>query len=236
MFLLSLTAPQLNLSIMCVNSVEFHLESEIIFCQYSCIQTMLNLIPCCLAKESFNINKVLNTSAKLLFCSFDLLFCLIFISIALMVCSRSLILLLSSFFLYFKIVFNCNLQNPEDEMTEYQEKQWNIFICNVSFSLFNLTRVCSCSLPLILHSLHTVWSKSEHCSSYFFEIIRCPLVVVTSFWPLAVLILAITSQRSLENWMLQSPLSQQSRKLCLVKLNLNYHGLISVAFGASFLA
>ena len=110
-------------------------------------------------------------------------------------------------------------------MTEYQEKQWNISICNVSFSLFNLTRVCSCSLPLILHSLHTVWSKSEHCSSYFFEIIRCPLVVVTSFWPLAVLILAITSQRSLENWMLQSPLSQQSRKLCLVKLNLNYHGL-----------
>ena len=76
-------------------------------------------------------------------------------------------------------------------MTEYQEKQWNVFICSVSFSLFNLTRVCSCSLPLILHSLHTVWSKSEHCSSYFFETIRCPLVVVTSFWPLAVLILAI---------------------------------------------
>lgn len=24
------------------------------------------------------------------------------------------------------------LKNPEDEMTEYQEKQWNIFICNVS--------------------------------------------------------------------------------------------------------
>ena len=55
MFLLSLTAPHLNLSIMCVSSVEFHLESEIIFCQYSCIQTMLNLIPCCLAKESFNM-------------------------------------------------------------------------------------------------------------------------------------------------------------------------------------
>ena len=110
-------------------------------------------------------------------------------------------------------------------MTEYQEKQWNIFICNVSFSLFNLTRVCSCSLPLILHSLHTVWSKSEHCSSYFFEIIRCPLVVVTSFWPLAVLISAITLQRCLEKWMLLSPLSQQSRKLFLVKLNLNYHGL-----------
>ena len=133
-----------------------------------------------------------------------------------MVCLRSLILLLSSFFLYFKTICNCNLKNPEDEMTEYQEKQWNIFICNVSFSLFNSTQVCSHSLPLILHSLHTVWSKSEHCSSYFFEIIRCPLVVVTSFWPLAVLILAITSQRSLENWMLQSPLSQQSRKLCLV--------------------
>ena len=81
-------------------------------------------------------------------------------------------------------------------MTEYQEKQWNIFICNVSFSLFNLTQVCSCSLPLILHSLHTVWSKSEHCSSYscFFEIIRCSQVVITSFWPLAVLISAITSQ------------------------------------------
>ena len=112
-------------------------------------------------------------------------------------------------------------------MTEYQEKQWNIFICNVSFSLFNFTQASSPSLPLILHSLHTVWSKSELCSSYscFFEIIRCPLVVITSFWPLAVLILAITSQRSLENWMLQSPLSQQSRKLCLVKLNLNYHGL-----------
>ena len=110
-------------------------------------------------------------------------------------------------------------------MTEYQEKQWNIFICNVSFSLFNLTWVCSCSLPLILHSLHTVWSKSEHCSSYFFEIIRCPLVVVTSFWPLAVLISAITLQRCLEKWMLLSPLSQQSRKLFLVKLNLNYPGL-----------
>ena len=195
MFLLSLTAPHLNLSIMCVCSVEFHLESEIIFRQYSCLQTMLNLIPCCLAKESFNINKVLNTSAKLLFCSFDLLFCLIFISIALMVCSRSLILLLSSFFLYFKIVFNCNLQNPEDEMTEYQEKQWNIFICNVSFSLFNFTQASSPSLPLILHSLHIVWRKSEHCSSYscFFEIIRCSQVVITSFWPLAVLISAITS-------------------------------------------
>ena len=110
-------------------------------------------------------------------------------------------------------------------MTEYQEKQWNIFICNVSFSLFNLTRVCSCSLPLILHSLHTVWSKSEHCSSYFLEIIRCPLVVVTSFWPLAVLILAITLQRCLEKWMLLSPLSQQSRKLFVAKLSLNYHGL-----------
>ena len=69
MFLLSLKAPHLNLSIMCVSGVEFHLESEIIFCQYSCIQTMPNLIPCCLAKDSFNINKVLNTSAKLLFCS-----------------------------------------------------------------------------------------------------------------------------------------------------------------------
>ena len=82
-------------------------------------------------------------------------------------------------------------------------------------------------MSLILYSPHTVCSKSEHCSSYscFFEIIRCLLVVVTSFWPLAVLISAITSQRSLENWMLQSPLSQQSRKLCLVKLNLNYHGL-----------
>ena len=151
MFLLSLSAPHLNLSILCVNGIEFHLETEIIFCQYSCIQTMPNLIPCCLAKDSFNINKVLNTSAKLLFCSFDLLFCLIFISIALMVCSRSLILLLSSFFLYFKIVFNCNLQNPEDEMTEYQEKQWNVFICTVSFSLFNFTQASSPSLPLILH-------------------------------------------------------------------------------------
>ena len=216
MFLLSLTAPHLNLSIMCVSSIEFHLESEIIFRQYSCIQTMLNLIPCCLAKESFNINKVLNTSAKLLFCSFDLLFCHIFISIALMVCSRSLILLLSSFFLYFKIVFNCNLQNPDDEMTEYQEKQWNIFICNVSFSLFNFTQASSPSLPLILHSLHTVLSKSEHCSSYscFFEIVRCPLVVITSFWPLAVLISVITLQRRLENWMNQSDL------VCNLKLSL----------------
>ena len=86
---------------------------------------------------------------------------------------------------------------------------------------------CSCSLPLILYSLHTVWSESENCSSFscFFEIIRCPAVVATSFWPLAVLISAITLQRSLENWMLLSPLSQQSRKLSLVKLNLNYHGL-----------
>ena len=180
MLLLSLTVPHLNLSIMCVSGIEFHLETEVIFCQCSRIQTMLNLIPCCLAKDSLNINKVLNACAQLLFCSFDLLFCHTFISIALMVCLRSLILLLSSFFLYFKTIFNCNLQNPEDEMTEYQEKQWNIFICNVSFSLFNLTQVCSCSLPLKLHSLHTVWSKSEHCSSYFFEIIRCPLVVITS--------------------------------------------------------
>ena len=86
---------------------------------------------------------------------------------------------------------------------------------------------CSCSLPLILYSLHTVWSESENCSSLscFFEIIRCPTVVAPSFWPLAVLISAITLQRSLENWMLLSPLSQQSRKLSLVKLNLNYHGL-----------
>ena len=97
-------------------------------------------------------------------------------------------------------------------MTEYQEKQWNIFICNVSFSLFNFTQASSPSLPLILHSLHTVWSKSELCLSYscFFEIIRCPLVVITSFWPLAVLISVITLQRRLENLMLQS---------------LNYHGL-----------
>ena len=112
-------------------------------------------------------------------------------------------------------------------MTEYQEKQWNIYICNVSFSLFNFTWACSCSLPLTLFSLHTVWSKSENCSSSscFFEIIRCSPVVVTSFWPLAVLISAITLQRCLEKWMLLSPLSQQSRKLFLVKLSLNYHGL-----------
>ena len=174
MFLLSLTTPHLNLSIMCVSGIEFHLETEVIFCQCSCIHPIPNLIPCCLAKDSFNINKVLNASAQLLFCSFDLLFCHTFISIALMVCLRSLILLLSSFFLYFKTIFNCNLQNPEDEMTEYQEKQWNIFICNVSFSLFNLTRVCSCSLPLILHSLHTVWSKSEHCSSYSLKSLGVP--------------------------------------------------------------
>ena len=44
-------------------------------------------------------------------------------------------------------------------MTEYQEKQWNIFICNVSFSLFNFTQASSSSLPLILHSLHIVWSN-----------------------------------------------------------------------------
>ena len=110
-------------------------------------------------------------------------------------------------------------------MTEYQEKQWNVFICTVSFSLFNFTQASSPSLPLILHSLHTVLSKIWTSYSCFFEIIRCPPVVITSFWPLAVLISAITSQRCLENWMLQSPLSQQSRKLCLVKLNLNYHGL-----------
>ena len=86
---------------------------------------------------------------------------------------------------------------------------------------------CSCSLPLILYSLHTVWSESENCSSFscFFEIIRCLPVVVTSFLPLAILISAITLQRGLENWELQSPLSQQSRKLSPVKLNLNYHGL-----------
>ena len=86
---------------------------------------------------------------------------------------------------------------------------------------------CSCSLPLILYSLHTVWSKSENCSSFscFFEINRCPIVVTTSFWPLAVLISAITLQRGLENWMLLSPLSQQSRKLYPVKLNSNYPGL-----------
>ena len=112
-------------------------------------------------------------------------------------------------------------------MTEYQEKQWNIYICNVSFSLFNFTWVCSRSLPLILFSLQAVWSKSEHfsSSSCFFEIIRCPPVVVTSFWPLAVLISAITLQRCLEKWKLLSLLSQQSRKLFLVKLSLNYHGL-----------
>ena len=112
-------------------------------------------------------------------------------------------------------------------MTEYQEKQWNIFICNVSFSLFIITWACSRSLPLILFSLHTVWNKSERCShsSCFFEIIRCPLVVVMSFWPLAVLISAITLQRCLGKWMLLLPLSQQSRKLFLVKLNLNYPGL-----------
>ena len=112
-------------------------------------------------------------------------------------------------------------------MTEYQEKQWNIYICNVSFSLFNFTWACSCSLPLILFSLHAVWSKSENCSSSscFFEIIRCSPVVITSFWPLAVLTSAITLQRYLEKWMLLSPLSQQSGKLFLVKLSLNYHGL-----------
>ena len=110
-------------------------------------------------------------------------------------------------------------------MTEYQEKQWNVFICTVSFSIFNFTQASSPSLPLILHSLHTVLSNIWTSYSCFFEIIRCPPVVITSFWPLAVLISAITSQRCLENWMLQSPLSQQSRKLCLVKLNLNYHGL-----------
>ena len=100
-------------------------------------------------------------------------------------------------------------------MTEYQEKQWNIYICNVSFSLFNIMQACSRSL--ILFSLHTVWSKSEHCSSSscFFEIIRCPLVVVMSFWPLAVLISAITLQRCLGKCMLLLPLSQQSRKLFL---------------------
>ena len=109
MFLLSLTVPHLNLCIMCVSHIEFHIETEIIFCQCSCTQTILNLITsrCCLAKDSFNIKKVLNASAWLLFCSFGLLFYHIFVSIILMVCSRSLILLLSSLFLYFKTMFIC---------------------------------------------------------------------------------------------------------------------------------
>ena len=63
MFLLSLTAPHLNLNIMRVSGIEFHIETEIIFCQCSHIQTMPYLIPCCLAKDSFNIKKVLNASA-----------------------------------------------------------------------------------------------------------------------------------------------------------------------------
>ena len=54
--------------------------------------TTPNLITsrCCLAKDRLNINKDLNISAQLLFCSFDLFFCHIFVSIILMVCSRSL--------------------------------------------------------------------------------------------------------------------------------------------------
>ena len=50
-------------------------------------------------------------------------------------------------------------------------------------------------------------------------------MVVMSFWPLAVSISAITLQRCLGKWMLLLPFSQQSRKLFLVKLNLNYPGL-----------
>ena len=46
-----------------VSGIEFHIETEIIFCQCSCMQTMPNLIPCCLAQDSFITNKVLNTSA-----------------------------------------------------------------------------------------------------------------------------------------------------------------------------
>lgn len=30
------------------------------------------------------------------------------------------------------------LRNPEDEMTEYQEKQWKIFICVLQWSLYEL--------------------------------------------------------------------------------------------------
>ena len=83
MFLLSPTAPHLNLSVMCMSSVEFHIKIEIIFCQCSLAQITPNLIVlhCCLAKDSFNLNKVLNTSAQLLFCSFYLFFCHIFFSI-----------------------------------------------------------------------------------------------------------------------------------------------------------
>ena len=46
-----------------VSGIEFHIKTEIIFCQCSCMQTMPNLIPCCLAQDSFITNKVLNTSA-----------------------------------------------------------------------------------------------------------------------------------------------------------------------------
>ena len=100
MLLLSLTVPHLNLCIMCVSHIEFHIESEIIFCQCSCTQTTSNLIwP--------QHKKVLNASASLFFCSFGLFFCHIFDSIVLVVCSRSLILLLSSLFLYFKTIFIC---------------------------------------------------------------------------------------------------------------------------------
>ena len=50
MFLLSLTAPHLNLSIMCVSGIEFHLETEVIFFQSSCIMsfhvcTFLSVFP-----------------------------------------------------------------------------------------------------------------------------------------------------------------------------------------------
>ena len=44
MFVLSLTVPHLNLCIMCVIHIEFHIESEIIFCQCSCTQTTPNLV------------------------------------------------------------------------------------------------------------------------------------------------------------------------------------------------
>ena len=65
------------ISIMYVSSIEFHIDTEIIFCQCYHTQTTPNLIISCwvLAKYSFKINKVL-IAEMLLFGLFILIICL----------------------------------------------------------------------------------------------------------------------------------------------------------------
>ena len=93
------------ISIMYVSSIEFHIDTEITFCQCYHTQTTPNLIISCwvLAKYSFKINKVL--IAILWLIHSDHLFGDIFVSVTLMVCSRSLILLLSSLFIWKQYLF-----------------------------------------------------------------------------------------------------------------------------------